>query len=62
MIEYSVREGKMQQGEAEEFFNLNSYMIQASIGAPVMGLITTVVVAFFVKKKNPDTWLSPETG
>jgi hypothetical protein len=53
MIEYSVREGKMQQGEAEEFFNLRSYMIQASIGAPVMGLVTTAVVAFFTKKKIP---------
>jgi hypothetical protein len=54
MIEYTVGEGKMQQGEAEAYFNLRSYMIQASIGAPVMGLITTAVVAFFTKKKNPN--------
>jgi hypothetical protein len=54
MIEYSVSEGKMEQGEAEDFFTLRSYMIQASIGAPFMGLITTVVVAFFTKKKIPN--------
>lgn len=54
MIAYSVSEGKMEQGEAEDVFTLRSYMIQASIGAPFMGLITTVVVAFFTKKKNPN--------
>jgi len=53
MIEYSVREGLMQRGDAENFFNLKSYMIQASFGAPVMGLVTTAVVAVFTKKKNP---------
>ncbi len=52
MIEYSVSEGKMEQGEAEDFFNLHNYMIQATIGAPIMGLLTTVIVAFFTKKKN----------
>jgi hypothetical protein len=52
MIDYTVSEGLMQRGEAEDFFNLKSYMIQASIGAPVMGLITTAIVAFFTKKSG----------
>lgn len=52
MIDYSVSEGLMEQGAAEEFFNLNNYLVQATIGAPIMGLLTTVIVAFFTKKKR----------
>lgn len=52
MIEYSVNEGKMERGDAENFFNLKSFIIQASIGALIMGLLTTVIVAFFTKKKK----------
>ncbi len=51
MIAYSVQEGKMTQQEAEDFFNLRSYLFQVLIGTPVMGLITTAVVALFTKKK-----------
>ncbi len=52
IIVYSVQEGKMTQEEAKAYFNTKSYMIQATIGAFVMGLITSVVVAFFVKSKE----------
>jgi len=51
MIEYSVQEGKMTQQEAEEFFNLQSYLVQVIIGTPIMGLITTAIVALFTRKK-----------
>lgn len=51
MIDYAVRTKKMTQVEAENMFNLKSYMIQASIGALVMGLITSAIVAIFTKKK-----------
>jgi hypothetical protein len=50
MIEYSVQEGKMTQQEAEDFFNLQSYLVQVLIGTPFMGLITTAIVALFTKK------------
>lgn len=36
--------------EAEAFFTFKNYVIQSFIGALLMGLITSSVVAFFVKK------------
>ena len=51
MIDYSVREGKMTAGEAANYFNLKSYLVQVLIGTPVMGLITSAVVAIFTRKK-----------
>lgn len=50
-IEYAVSEGKMTQSGAEEYFNLKSYIFQGLVGAPVMGLLTSIVVAFFTRKK-----------
>lgn len=52
VIDFSVSSGKMERQAAEEYFNLRSYMIQSVIGAAVMGLITSAVVAFFVKSKQ----------
>lgn len=52
VINYSVETGKMTRDAAEDFFNLKNYIIQGLIGAPVMGIVTTAVVAFFVKSKN----------
>jgi len=49
-INYSVESGNATQAEAEAFFTLQSYMMQASIGALIMGLLTAAIVAFFVRK------------
>ncbi len=38
--------------EAEAYFNLKNYMVQSVIGALVMGVITTAVVALFVRSKS----------
>lgn len=43
---------KMEQAEAEKYFNLQSYIMQALIGTPVMGIITTAIVAIFSRKKQ----------
>ncbi len=51
VILYSVSQGEMTQEEAEAYFNLKSYMIQATIGALIMGILTSAIVAFFVKSK-----------
>ena len=48
-IQYAVSNGKSTPAAAQDYFNLKSYIIQGLIGAPVMGLITTAVVAFFTK-------------
>jgi hypothetical protein len=49
-IAYGVSEGKITQEDGEAYFNLQSYIIQGLIGAPVMGLITTSIVAIFTRK------------
>ncbi len=51
MIEYSVSSGKSSREAAETYFNMKSYIIQSSIFAPVMGIVTSAVVAIFTKKK-----------
>jgi len=51
VIALTVKEGKMTFQEATDYFNLSSYIIQGLIGAPIMGTITTLIVAFFVKSK-----------
>jgi hypothetical protein len=50
--EYAVSSGKLTQEAAEIYFSLKSYIIQGLIGAPIMGLITTAIVALFTRKNN----------
>lgn len=52
VIEYSVSSGELTQQEAEDWFNLKSYFIQATIGALIMGVITSAIVAIFIKSKK----------
>lgn len=51
VISYAVKSGEMTQAEAEEYFNLKSYMIQTIIATPIMGLVTTAIVMIFLRKK-----------
>ena len=51
MIAYTVENDIMTEAAAKEYFNLKSYIIQSTIGAPIMGIITTAIVAIFVRKK-----------
>jgi len=50
-INYAVSEQKMTQEEAEAYFNLPNYIIQGIVGAPIMGVFTSVIVAIFTRKK-----------
>ncbi|GAB1371488.1 hypothetical protein MASR1M45_15500 [Candidatus Kapaibacterium sp.] len=43
-IEYAVKSGNMTQATAQDYFNTGSYIMQGLIGAPIMGIITTVLV------------------
>lgn len=52
IIKYAVSSGNMTQEAAEEYFNLKSYMLQSIIGALVMGIFTSAIVAIFVKSKS----------
>lgn len=51
VITYVVESGKMTQTDAEAYFNLKSYLFQAIVGAALMGVLTSAVVAFFLKSK-----------
>lgn len=51
-IQYSMSAGYLTQAQAEEYFNLKNYIIQGTIGSFVMGIVTSAIVAFFVKSKN----------
>lgn len=51
MIDYVVEKGKMTHTEAENYFNLKNYTIQVLISTPIMGIITTLIVAIFIRKK-----------
>lgn len=52
MIRYSIETGKMTQEAAEEYFNLKNYLLEVVIGTPVMGIVTTAIVAIFTRKKS----------
>lgn len=51
VINYAVSSGQMTQEDAEAYFNLKSYLVQSVIGALVMGIVTSLIVAVFVKSK-----------
>ncbi len=55
IIEYSVKEGMMTLEEAEKYFSLSSYIMQGAIGSFIMGIITSAIVALFIRKKSKDT-------
>lgn len=49
-IKYSISTGKMNQEQASDYFNLQSYLFQSFVGAPIMGTITSAIVAVFTRK------------
>lgn len=49
---YSVEQGMMTQEEAEGYFSLSGYIVQSMIGALGMGIITSAIVAFFIRTKD----------
>lgn len=51
IINFVVDSGKMDQEAAESYFNLKSYILQSLFGALTMGIVTSAIVAFFVKKQ-----------
>ncbi|WP_300487009.1 DUF4199 domain-containing protein [Flavobacterium sp.] len=53
VIEYSLKTGYHKTREAAEaYFSLENYIKQSVIGALMMGIVTTAIVAFFVRSKN----------
>lgn len=53
VIEYSLKTGyHTTRAEAEAFFSYKNYAIQNVFGALFMGIITSLIVAFFLKSKT----------
>ena len=52
VIAYSIENDMMNQEGAEAYFSLTSYMMQAAFGALAMGVVTSAIVALFVKSKK----------
>ena len=50
-IAYSVSSGAMSQADAEAYFNLKNYALIVTYSTPIMGILTTLIVALFTKKK-----------
>jgi hypothetical protein len=51
-ITFAVQTGKMDQAAAEAYFNLSNYILQSTLFAPVMGLLTSAVVAIFTRQST----------
>lgn len=51
VINFVVDSGKMDREAAESYFNLKSYLLQSLFGALTIGIVTSAIVAFFVKKQ-----------
>lgn len=52
IIAYSVENNKMTIENAKVFFSLKSYTLRSIFDALAMGVVTSAIVAFFVKSKN----------
>ncbi len=53
VIAYSVETGYHSSlEEAQAYFSLENYIIQSVVGAIVMGVVTSAIVAFFVRTKR----------
>jgi hypothetical protein len=51
-IRYTVEHNMLTQEAAEAQFNLTNYVVQATIFAPVMGLLTSAIVAVFTRSRG----------
>lgn len=51
-ITYSVSSGYLAQQEAEKYFSLANYIVQGTVGALVMGILTSAVVALFTRSRQ----------
>ena len=54
-ISHGVANGLTTLEDAEAYFNLKNYIIQSTIFAPVMGVITSAIVAISLKTKSEAT-------
>ncbi len=49
-ITYAVASDNMTEFNARNYFNLSNYLIQSAVSSLILGLMTTAVVALFLRK------------
>lgn len=49
---HAVSLGKMTREQADGYFNLRNYIVQGLMGALIMGIITSAIVAIFTTRKQ----------
>lgn len=53
VIEYAVDSGYYEtRQEAEDYFNLENYIYQSVVGSFIMGILTSLVVSYFIRNNN----------
>jgi hypothetical protein len=52
VIDYVVEHGQMTQEIAESQFNLGRYILMSAVGALIMGIITSAIVALFISRRK----------
>jgi hypothetical protein len=52
-INYAVQNGRQTREQAEIYFSLKSYMLQASLSGLVIGSITSLILAVIMRAKTP---------
>lgn len=52
MRTYAIDSGMMSEARANDYFTLDAYMFQSAVFAFGMGIITSAVVAFFLKRSR----------
>ncbi len=53
-IEYSVSTEQVTRAEAEDYFTLGNYILQSTMFAPIVGIVTSAIVALILQKKSPQ--------
>lgn len=56
---YSITNDLMSIEEANEYFNIQSYMLQAAVGAFLGGVVLSAIVAIFMRRSEPIAPVSP---
>lgn len=55
IIAYAIESGQATKEEAKAYFTLSSYLVQGAIFSLIVGVFTSAIVAFFVKRKPKES-------
>jgi hypothetical protein len=53
-IEYSVENKLMSRNEASAYFNYNNYLIFSLSSAPIMGILTSLIISLIIKTRKNE--------